>query len=265
MVRTMGRLLEPDGDNLQRLPIGLNRIKAGELPASTPPRPVGVERNLVVTVRDGSIQSTTCTISPRPTSATQPSMLTARFMELRSSASPTCRSSILSVIPKPHCLSRCAIPSTHRVRPWPIRHLQAPHILAESNSGTARPTPIHRLPTRRAASISPLRIARRTLSRRIAERVRRCARRSLSTYGKARRLCTELAAGYGIRSTNQEVHFHRHVLRNSASEIRRGRRQFVVVFQQYAGQARGCRLGKIPKNSGKPATLALRKAGQPLL
>lgn len=52
MVRTMGRLLEPDGGQLAALADWTDRIKAGELPASTPPRPVGVERNLVVTVRD---------------------------------------------------------------------------------------------------------------------------------------------------------------------------------------------------------------------
>ena len=52
MVRTMGRLLEPDGGQLAALADWTDRIKAGKLPASAPPRPVGVERNLVVTVRD---------------------------------------------------------------------------------------------------------------------------------------------------------------------------------------------------------------------
>jgi hypothetical protein len=52
MVRTMGRLLTPDGGHLAALADWTDRIKAGELPATAPPRPVGIERNLVVTVRD---------------------------------------------------------------------------------------------------------------------------------------------------------------------------------------------------------------------
>jgi len=41
-----------DGGHLRRLAEWTDRIKAGELPASTPPRPHGVERNVVVTVYD---------------------------------------------------------------------------------------------------------------------------------------------------------------------------------------------------------------------
>ncbi len=52
MVRTMGRLLAPDGGHLAALADWTDRIKAGALPASAPARPVGVERSLVVTVRD---------------------------------------------------------------------------------------------------------------------------------------------------------------------------------------------------------------------
>ena len=52
MARTMGRLLTPDGGHLAALADWTDRIKAGELPSATPPRPVGIERNLVITVRD---------------------------------------------------------------------------------------------------------------------------------------------------------------------------------------------------------------------
>jgi hypothetical protein len=52
MVRTMGRLLAPDGGHLAALADWTDRIKAGELPKSAPSRPSGIERNLVVTVRD---------------------------------------------------------------------------------------------------------------------------------------------------------------------------------------------------------------------
>jgi hypothetical protein len=52
MVRTMGRLLAPDGGHLAALADWTDRIRAGALPSAAPPRPVGVERNLVVTVRD---------------------------------------------------------------------------------------------------------------------------------------------------------------------------------------------------------------------
>ncbi len=54
MVETITRLMTPDGGHLQALADWTDRIKAGELPSATPPRPVGVERNLVVTVRDWS-------------------------------------------------------------------------------------------------------------------------------------------------------------------------------------------------------------------
>ncbi|HLH94909.1 MAG TPA: carboxypeptidase regulatory-like domain-containing protein [Xanthobacteraceae bacterium] len=52
MVRTMGRLLTPDGGHLAALADWSDRIKKGELPTASPPRPSGIERNLVVTVRD---------------------------------------------------------------------------------------------------------------------------------------------------------------------------------------------------------------------
>ena len=52
MVRTMGRLLTPGSGHLAALADWTDRIKAGELPNSAPSRPVGIERNLVITVRD---------------------------------------------------------------------------------------------------------------------------------------------------------------------------------------------------------------------
>jgi hypothetical protein len=54
MVETITRLMTPEGGHLKALADWTDRIKAGELPSTTPPRPVGVERNLVVTVRDWS-------------------------------------------------------------------------------------------------------------------------------------------------------------------------------------------------------------------
>ncbi len=47
-------MLTPDGGHLAALADWTDRIKAGELPSATPPRPTGIERNLVVTVRDWS-------------------------------------------------------------------------------------------------------------------------------------------------------------------------------------------------------------------
>jgi hypothetical protein len=52
MVRTMGRLLAPDGGHLAALADWTDRIAKGELPAASPPRPNGIERSLVITVRD---------------------------------------------------------------------------------------------------------------------------------------------------------------------------------------------------------------------
>jgi len=52
MGRIIGTLNTADGGHVRRLAEWTDRIKAGELPASVPPRPHGVERNLVVTVYD---------------------------------------------------------------------------------------------------------------------------------------------------------------------------------------------------------------------
>ena len=54
MIANMAPLLTPGGGHLAALADWTDRIKAGELPSATPPRPTGVERNLVVTVRDWS-------------------------------------------------------------------------------------------------------------------------------------------------------------------------------------------------------------------
>src|SRR5437879_4368695 len=54
MVRFITQLMTPDGGHLAALADWTDRIKGGELPSRSPPRPVGVERNLVVTVRDWS-------------------------------------------------------------------------------------------------------------------------------------------------------------------------------------------------------------------
>lgn len=52
MVRFITELMTPDGGHLKALADWTDRIKSGELPSRSPPRPVGIERNLVVTVRD---------------------------------------------------------------------------------------------------------------------------------------------------------------------------------------------------------------------
>lgn len=72
MARFMGGLMTPDGGHLKALADWTDRIKAGEIPGATPPRPVGVERNLVVTVRDWSdprhyLHDLTLTDRRRPT------------------------------------------------------------------------------------------------------------------------------------------------------------------------------------------------------
>jgi len=52
MVRTIGTLNTNDGGHVRRLAEWTDRIRAGELPASVPPRPHSLESNLVVTVYD---------------------------------------------------------------------------------------------------------------------------------------------------------------------------------------------------------------------
>ena len=52
MVTFITQVMTPDGGQLAALADWTDRIKAGELPSRSPRRPLGVERNLVVTVRD---------------------------------------------------------------------------------------------------------------------------------------------------------------------------------------------------------------------
>jgi len=52
MVNFITQLMTPDGGQLKALADWTDRIQAGELPTRSPQRPVGVERNLVITVRD---------------------------------------------------------------------------------------------------------------------------------------------------------------------------------------------------------------------
>lgn len=52
MINAIARLDSADGGQLARFAEWTDRIAAGALPHETPPRPAGVERNLVVTVRD---------------------------------------------------------------------------------------------------------------------------------------------------------------------------------------------------------------------
>lgn len=52
MLNFITQVMTPDGGHLAALADWSDRIKAGELPSRSPPRPVGVERNIVVTVRD---------------------------------------------------------------------------------------------------------------------------------------------------------------------------------------------------------------------
>jgi hypothetical protein len=54
MISAIASLMTPEGGHLAALADWTDRIKAGELPSATPPRPVGIERNLVITVRDWS-------------------------------------------------------------------------------------------------------------------------------------------------------------------------------------------------------------------
>ena len=52
MLNFITQVMTSDGGHLAALADWSDRIKAGELPSRSPPRPVGVERNIVVTVRD---------------------------------------------------------------------------------------------------------------------------------------------------------------------------------------------------------------------
>jgi hypothetical protein len=52
MLNFITQVMTPDGGHLAELADWTDRIKGGELPSRSPPRPVGIERNLVITVRD---------------------------------------------------------------------------------------------------------------------------------------------------------------------------------------------------------------------
>jgi hypothetical protein len=54
MIGTIAGLMTPEGGHLAALADWTDRIRAGELPSATPARPSGIERNIVVTVRDWS-------------------------------------------------------------------------------------------------------------------------------------------------------------------------------------------------------------------
>jgi hypothetical protein len=54
MISAIASLMTPEGGHLAALADWTDRIKAGELPSATPARPNGIERNIVVTVRDWS-------------------------------------------------------------------------------------------------------------------------------------------------------------------------------------------------------------------
>ena len=63
MIRNIANLDTADGGHLRSLAEWTDRIRAGALPASVPPRPHGVERHLVVTVYDWSEPQV---LPPRP-------------------------------------------------------------------------------------------------------------------------------------------------------------------------------------------------------
>src|SRR5262249_34105748 len=72
MTTFIARMNTSDGGHVRRLAEWTDRIKAGEIPASAPARPHGVERNLVVTVHDwlspkGYIHDLTVTDRRKPT------------------------------------------------------------------------------------------------------------------------------------------------------------------------------------------------------
>jgi hypothetical protein len=91
MVNFITQLMTPDGGHLAALADWTDRIKAGELPSRSPPRPVGIERALVVTVRDWSdpkhyLHDLTVTDRRKPT--VNPYGLIFGATELSSNAQP---------------------------------------------------------------------------------------------------------------------------------------------------------------------------------
>jgi hypothetical protein len=144
MVATITRLMTPDGGHLAALADWTDRIEAGELPSRSPPRPAGVERNLVVTVRDWSDPKHYLHDLPPPTGASRPSTPMARSMARPSSAPTICRWPIRSTTRNGSCTCRSATPTRRRARLWRTRSLVRRPIGAWSRCGTARSTPTTR-------------------------------------------------------------------------------------------------------------------------
>jgi hypothetical protein len=220
MVRTMGRLLTADGGHLAALADWTDRIKAGELPKAAPPRPAGIERNIVVTVRDWLdpkhyLHDLAATDKRAPTvnangplyGATELSSNTMPVLdpspqrqENRSGAGPRAGGHTEFGAGQPGV---CVL-ALLRARAGVGQPGQRPF----AGDGPRGAYLLHR--SSAAAGADP-RLLRQGLPAAFGA--------ALSAHDEARGLQSEFPAGDRLRSALGQVHVHRHLLRHPASEL----------------------------------------------
>ena len=260
-------MLTPDGGHLAALADWTDRIKAGELPSATPPRPTGVERNLVVTVRDWSdpkhyLHDLTLTDKRNPTvngygliygaaelstdnlPILDPVHNTKTVMKV-----PVARSEIHAELGARQSGAGAVALLGHRA------DLGQPGQRPQSDDGPGRPGLFHGADSARPRT------------RRITARAN-LPLRSAQLYplaGTPDGFVQNARQVTVYDPEDQEVLVHRHLLRHPSSQFRRGCRQHAVAEQQQPGQSRRGRLDQHQDVSGRPATRRSRRAGRALI
>ena len=255
-------MMTPDGGHLAALADWTDRIKAGELPSATPPRPVGVERNIVVTVRDWSdpkhyLHDLTLTDKRQPTvngygliyGAAELSTDNLPVLDPVKNTKTTMKVPVAD--PKYAPSSALANPV---LAPSPYfgdgAGVGQPGQRPQSDDGPGRPRLLH--------GADPLAEGPAGL---LQDGFADPFGAALSARRDRRRLRAELAPGHGLGSEHQEVLLHRYLLRHPSSQLRRGCQQHALALQQHPGQARRGRLDQHQDILARPATPRSRKAG----
>jgi hypothetical protein len=222
MVRFITELMTPDGGHLAALANWTDRIKAGELPTRSPPRPIGVERNIVVTVRDWSdakhyLHDLIVTDQRKPT--VNPYGLIYGAAELSTDDLP--------ILDPVH--------NTKTTMKVPVRDPDAPSSALANPVEVASPYwGMEQVWDSRVNAHNPM----------MDQDGRIYYTAQLPARQNPRRFCPEFAAGHGLGPEHQEVCLHRHLLWHASPEFCRGCRQYLVAQQQPAERPRNRGLGQ---------------------
>ena len=244
MTTFISRMNTADGGHIKRLAEWTDRIKAGEIPASVPPRPHGVERNLVVTVYDWLspkyyIHDLALTDRRKPTvngygliygaaelstddsPILDPVRITKTTMRIpiRDQDAPSSALANKVVAPSPYF-------GTEQV--WDTR-VNAHNPMLD-HEGRVYYTAQHRSPKNPPAYCA-------------AESGHPSAK-VYPAHAHTGRVRAEFAPGHRLRSEDEAVLLHRHLFRDSPSQLRRGCGPYAVAQQQSAERAGADRLGQ---------------------